>query len=98
MEKIKHAAILRITGDITVGRDHGQCLHRSPPDTCEEMGFMTSENRFVDREEAAKIAIKAGQIDRDTDLLFSEDMWEKHEMYNGKHEYSLERGYYIDGE
>lgn len=27
-----------------------------------EQGFLTSENKFVDRSEAAKIAFKAGQI------------------------------------
>ena len=29
-----------------------------------EQGFLTSKNRFVDRKEAAKIAIKCGQIEK----------------------------------
>jgi hypothetical protein len=43
-------------------------------------GFMTSANRFVDRREAAAIAIKAGQVEpskliHDPPELFSENMW-----------------------
>lgn len=51
--------------------------------THQRMGFVTDDGRFVDREEAGKIAIACGQIDelkyqkRD---LFSEEMWDK----NGK--------------
>lgn len=49
-----------------------------------EQGFMTSYDRFVDREAAHKIAKKAGQLivrrdghlyDRDGAQLFSEDLW-----------------------
>lgn len=41
-----------------------------------EQGFLTNENRFVDRKEAAKIAIASGQItDVDNNYLFSEDLW-----------------------
>jgi hypothetical protein len=43
-------------------------------------GFMTSRNRFVDRLEAAEIAINSGQVDRenlDNPIigLFSEDLY-----------------------
>lgn len=39
-------------------------------------GFMTSEDRFVDRHEAAYIAFDAGQInDRSIEILYSEDIW-----------------------
>jgi hypothetical protein len=44
----------------------------------EEQGFVTSEHRFVDRIEARRIAVAAGQLTwRDTGLpeLFSEDVW-----------------------
>ncbi|WP_143062022.1 hypothetical protein [Faunimonas pinastri] len=41
-------------------------------------GFLTSNNRFVDRVEGLKIAQAAGQIREkhgSQDLLFSEEMW-----------------------
>ena len=44
----------------------------------EEQGFMTSENRFVGREEGIKIAIEAKQITEyksNNQELFSEDLY-----------------------
>jgi hypothetical protein len=39
-------------------------------------GFITSQGRFVDRAEAKKIAIKAGQIaESEFPQLYSEDLW-----------------------
>ena len=42
-------------------------------------GFITSENRFVDRKEAVDIAVAAGQTEHHEWgprlLLFSEDLW-----------------------
>lgn len=45
-----------------------------------EQGFITSDGRFVDREEALRIATAAGQIIDDDSTrphigLFSEDVW-----------------------
>lgn len=40
----------------------------------EHQGFVTTDNRFVGREEAARIAIAAGQIPPGTDTLYSEDI------------------------
>ena len=40
-----------------------------------EQGFLTSENRFVDRAEAAKIALNAKQILSPTTVLYSEDLY-----------------------
>ena len=40
-----------------------------------EQGFLTNTNRFVDREEAAKIAFDYGQIKEETKRLFSEDLY-----------------------
>lgn len=39
-------------------------------------GFVTSTGRFVDRAEAAKIALEAGQIPEAKDALYSEDVWD----------------------
>lgn len=38
-------------------------------------GFLTSDNLFVDRNEGAKIAINAGQVNEDVDVLYSEDLY-----------------------
>jgi hypothetical protein len=38
-------------------------------------GFLTSANRFVDREEGAKIAFAAGQINEEIKQLFSENLY-----------------------
>ena len=38
-------------------------------------GFITSTGRFVEREEAAKIAHQQGQISTPKMALFSEDLW-----------------------
>jgi hypothetical protein len=38
-------------------------------------GFMTSQGRFVDRSEAARLAFAAGQIEKPKPTLYSEDLW-----------------------
>lgn len=38
-------------------------------------GFLTSKNRFVNRNEGGEIAFEVGQIDKMTDTLTSEDLW-----------------------
>ena len=40
-----------------------------------EQGFLTNENIFVGRTEAAEIAFNFGQIKSKKNLLFSEDIW-----------------------
>jgi hypothetical protein len=44
-------------------------------DHCTVQGFMTSENRFVNRVEASSIAFNAGQIPEDIGVLYSEDLY-----------------------
>jgi hypothetical protein len=41
---------------------------------CQE-GFMTSDNQFVDRYQAARIAYDARQITLEIPALYSEDIW-----------------------
>ncbi len=41
----------------------------------EVQGFLTSRGNFVDREQAAHIALAAGQLTEAQDRLFSEDVW-----------------------
>ena len=38
-------------------------------------GFLTSDDRFVNRKEAGQIAFDAGQITKLTECLFSEDLY-----------------------
>ena len=38
-------------------------------------GFLTSDDRFVDRKEGGQIAFDAGQIPKLTNCLFSEDLY-----------------------
>lgn len=40
-----------------------------------EQGFITSDDRFVDRNEGRDIAFKAGQVDNPDGALFSEDLY-----------------------
>lgn len=40
-----------------------------------KQGFLTNDNRFVERPEAAEIALKSGQIKVEKTYLFSEDVW-----------------------
>jgi len=83
MEKIVLAAIV-FEGEIYVGRRHCEIVAyivkrtgaKKVPGSCPQ-GFVTSEGRFVDREEAGKIAIASGQIEKlkySTYQLFSEEI------------------------
>lgn len=83
-ERIKQAAIKLKNGEVvTLERPnrHGDIFsymrnngYARPID--EEQGFITEDERFVDREEAYKIAFAAGQIlpDRGREL-YTEDLW-----------------------
>jgi hypothetical protein len=83
MEKIVLAAIT-FKGEIYVGRRHCEILRYIKERTGAKkvggqwpQGFVTSEGRFVEREEAAKIALKSGQIEKlkfSSYQLFSEEI------------------------
>ena len=88
-EKILHAAVLTVTGYVVIGKSHGDCfwagenmgLQMSSKSL--HQGFVTNKGRYVNREIAAKIARKAGQIDmkdknrpaKKVRVLISEDIW-----------------------
>lgn len=40
-----------------------------------EQGFLTSKDRFINRKEAGLLAYSQGQIKKQTDCLFSEDLY-----------------------
>jgi hypothetical protein len=72
-------------GSVFCGYSHMHCLHqmyaitgkRSVTSEVGEyiQGFLTDKNRFVDRKEAAKIALDTGQIKKSLKHLFSEDLY-----------------------
>jgi hypothetical protein len=76
------------TGIVVCGRRHHNCLitafelndgKRIDVNKDKErntiQGFLTSDDRFVDRAEGGQIAFEAGQIEKNTDCLFSEDLY-----------------------
>ena len=70
-------------GIVATGFRHAQCLRllqsiigvNQLPLTNHTQGFLTSKNRFVDRYEAAKIAIANNQCKSTVTMLFSEDLY-----------------------
>lgn len=73
-------------GIVFCGHNHLMCLHQMVAMTGkrqseagpEEQGFITSTNRFVNREEAAKIALACKQIEKlnySSKDLYSEDLY-----------------------
>lgn len=75
-------------GIVITGHRHGQCIWTIVSllglRTCTNaidatgehiQGFLTNKNRFVDRQEAAIIALEAKQITEETTVLFSEDLY-----------------------
>ena len=98
IEIISHAAILCDGGNIFLGKSHAECFLKIPVEdrhTSKQMGFVTNSDRFVNRQEAAKIAYKANQIDscEDDSVLISEEIWDPH--MGGKFKYSATKGYHI---
>jgi hypothetical protein len=86
MLTVEHAAIKDHDGTVYVvarpGRHH-HVIRLMVDSGCKkpvtgEQGFVLSDGRFADREEAARIALESGQIVKlkwgPTDL-FSEDLW-----------------------
>ncbi len=72
------------TGFVVCGRRHHNCFMISYIFLSEKhniikrdavQGFLTSNDRFVDRKEAGKIAFEQKQIIELTDCLFSEDLY-----------------------
>ena len=73
------------SGFVICGHRHHNCFHLLGTLVGEDkfialnresvQGFLTDTNEFVTREVAAKIAKDAGQIQEETDRLFSEDLY-----------------------
>lgn len=82
-ERIKSAAIVHngIVYAMAPPARHHNIIHLVYNRTGEKIngaqGFLTTSNRFVDREEARRIATKSGQCEKTIHKtkLFSEDLW-----------------------
>ncbi|MDD5011455.1 MAG: hypothetical protein PHQ00_04960 [Phycisphaerae bacterium] len=79
VEKIWLAAVKLDNGLIFTGKEHGHIMHTiwkvngiKEKITQEKQGFVTWDYRFVDRAEAAEIALRAKQISKPVDELRSE--------------------------
>lgn len=100
-ELIKHAAVRMKNGMIFLGKSHADCFHQAKnvgvphSQKAKDQGFFTSKGRIVDREEAFKIAVDAGQVsgDRPASILFSEMLWSHTD--GGTHKYDSVRGYFL---
>lgn len=78
----RHAKIIKKLFDdgIFLGDDKGKTTIFKARTVTKEVGefvqgFLTSHNRFVGRQEAAKLAFHNGQIGEPKEELFSEDLW-----------------------
>lgn len=62
---------------IEIGRRHNDIMARFGKKVLDvtQQGFYTSYGRFVDRKEALDIAKKAGQVETDSETLYSEDLY-----------------------
>lgn len=95
-ERILHAAFKTKSGYVVTGKCHGDCFWKGRnmglemSSKAQDQGFVTSKGRYVNREKAALIAKRAGQIDTMKAALISEDIWFQRERF----EYSQTRGYF----
>lgn len=97
-ETIKHAAVKSKDGRVFMGKSHAECFWQGSniavemSSKADDQGFVTSTGRFVNREEASRLAWYAKQINRDNGYLFSEDLWSP--TSNGNHKYDYVKGYH----
>jgi len=57
------------------GLNEGHVKHLHEANERAVQGFLTSDDIFVDRIEGGRIAFEVGQIEKQTDCLFSEDLY-----------------------
>jgi len=78
------AAALIYDGQLYAAKHHATCYHELRDrgikfiGTLDEgTGFLTNTGRYIDREEAEKLAIKRGQLVRTDEIgiVYSEDLW-----------------------
>jgi len=76
---IKEAAILK-NGTVYTGKRHCNIINDNYPKVGrfghpDIQGFVTDDGRFVNRQEAAKIAFECGQTKEYKQTLYSEDIY-----------------------
>lgn len=91
MEQVKHAAVKAENGMILLGKCHADCFYQGTniglkmSSKADDQGFVTSKGRYVKRDQAARIAKKAGQLKKDDKRkvrhLLSEDIWYQTERF-----------------
>lgn len=92
---IKHAAVKSKDGLVITARSHAECFHKAHDlkikmsQKADDQGFVDSIGHYVTRLQAADIAAKAGQVDKELHILFSEDLWGS----EGKYYYDEFEGY-----
>jgi hypothetical protein len=98
-ERITHAAVFTESGLAVRGRSHAECYEKCHKQglriskRSKDQGFKTNKRHFVSRVEAAEIAFMAFQIEKPTNILFSEDLWDKE--HGGKYDYNEDIGYHL---
>jgi hypothetical protein len=98
---VKAAAWIRNDGITTTGKSHAEILKKCPFGTCKAgsvSGFIDSNDQFISRERAYKIALEAGQlrlekIRKRGNYLLSEEIWSDAE--NGDWAYDENEGYIL---
>ena len=81
VERIGKAAVRTKDGRIITGGKHAEIIEEifdtlGPTYTTDtEMGFVTSDGRFVSRNEAAEIAYLAGQTNKKLETLHTENLY-----------------------
>lgn len=104
--KIKLAAMKTKDNQVFTGKRHAYIMWSMPPGYFKnnnEQGFITENGTFVNREEAAKIAYKSGQIKKEMRELYSEDIIELTEedikearsLYGEKSKLTEQKGVFI---
>lgn len=97
-------AAIRLNNCIIYGKHHAECIKRAveefgfeTPIGTRTGGFLTNTYRFVFREEAKQIAVRAGQVTahrlNSNRVFVSEEIWS--EETNGCCHYDPEKGYQV---
>lgn len=100
LEVIKFAAVKTDEGWIIFGKSHACCFRKAKTIGWnvayggDSQGFLNNKGQFLVREQAAKVAYKSFQINKETPYLFSEDLWSK--AHGGKYKYDEIEGYVLE--
>lgn len=99
--EIIHAAVRTSDGgNSLIDKNHPSIFEKAPKGYFEKrgqvQGFLTSEHKFVDRFEAAKIAVAAGQVSKD--VINGGSLTSENFLSDSGFEYDTVKGYYKEEE